>query len=69
MEVASMQGFELSAGAASGLAMESQRNLRRAILMLETLYVTNGSPRYVGISLFEPLESISNILLKKILNG
>ncbi|KAI9223378.1 putative subunit of DNA replication factor C (RF-C) [Blastocladiella britannica] len=45
--VATREGFRLADEVAETLAVQSKRNLRRAILMLEALYVTNGSPNRI----------------------
>ncbi|KAJ3376034.1 Subunit of heteropentameric Replication factor C (RF-C) [Allomyces arbusculus] len=42
--IARKEGFTVAPEVAAKIATESKRNLRRAILMLEALYVTNGSP-------------------------
>ncbi|KAI9164581.1 Replication factor C (RF-C) subunit [Blastocladiella emersonii ATCC 22665] len=48
--VARRQGFSLAPEVATRLAGECKRNLRRAILTLEAVYVTNGSPGTLAAS-------------------
>jgi replication factor C subunit 3/5 len=42
--VAKKEGFSISADLGARIAVASQRNLRRALLMMEVAYVQHGAP-------------------------